>query len=164
MGKYEVVFNSNRKYSCLFTEVPANKNTVVYDCCPEPYLDITFQIKIRRRTLYYFFNLIIPCVLIASMAVLGFTLPSDSGEKLSLGKIPLCKYIHFTIFLIEDQYRENIFLVPTGAQGVTMSVCPLQSCLEQLIFIFLGQIAIRERSSSQRALRALKLESYSRSL
>ena len=144
MGKYEVVFNSNRKYSCLFTEVPANKNTVVYDCCPEPYLDITFQIKIRRRTLYYFFNLIIPCVLIASMAVLGFTLPSDSGEKLSLGKIPLCKYIHFTIFLIEDQYRENIFLVPTGAQGVTMSVCPLQSCLEQLIFIFLGQIAIRK--------------------
>jgi hypothetical protein len=59
---------------------------VFYDCCPEPYLDITFVIKIRRRTLYYFFNLIVPCVLIASMAVLGFTLPPDSGEKLSLGK------------------------------------------------------------------------------
>ena len=57
-----------------------------YDCCPEPYLDITFVIKIRRRTLYYFFNLIVPCVLIASMAVLGFTLPPDSGEKLSLGE------------------------------------------------------------------------------
>jgi nicotinic acetylcholine receptor len=42
-------------------------------------------IKIRRRTLYYFFNLIVPCLLIASMAVLGFTLPPDSGEKLSLG-------------------------------------------------------------------------------
>ena len=39
----------------------------------------------RRRTLYYFCNLIIPCILIASMAVLGFTLPPDSGEKLSLG-------------------------------------------------------------------------------
>ncbi len=48
--------------------------------------DVTFVIKIRRRTLYYFFNLIVPCVLIASMAVLGFTLPPDSGEKLSLGK------------------------------------------------------------------------------
>ena len=35
---------------------------------------------------YYFFNLIIPCVLIASMAILGFTLPPDSGEKLSLGR------------------------------------------------------------------------------
>ena len=47
----------------------------------------TFKDHIRRRTLYYFFNLIIPCVLIASMAVLRFTLPSDSGEKISLCKL-----------------------------------------------------------------------------
>ena len=49
-------------------------------------MDITFKIHIRRRTLYYFFNLIVPCVLISSMALLGFTLPPDSGEKLTLGK------------------------------------------------------------------------------
>ena len=66
--------------------VPAIRNKVTYECCPAPYLDVTFTIKIRRRTLYYFFNLIVPCVLIASMAVLGFTLPPDSGEKLSLGE------------------------------------------------------------------------------
>ena len=66
--------------------VPATRNEVIYDCCPEPYLDITFVIKIRRRTLYYFSNLIVPCLLIASMAVLGFTLPPDSGEKLGLCK------------------------------------------------------------------------------
>ena len=36
--------------------------------------------------MYYFFNLIVPCLLIASMAVLGFTLPPDSGEKLGLCK------------------------------------------------------------------------------
>ena len=49
----------------------------MYECCPEPYVDITFTINIRRRTLYYFFNLIVPCVLISSMALLGFTLPPD---------------------------------------------------------------------------------------
>ena len=65
--------------------VPGKLNEVIYECCPEPYLDITFIIKIRRRTLYYFFNLIVPCLLISSMAVLDFTLPPDSGEKLSLG-------------------------------------------------------------------------------
>ncbi|XP_033610188.1 neuronal acetylcholine receptor subunit alpha-7 isoform X3 [Cryptotermes secundus] len=65
--------------------VPGKRNEIYYNCCPEPYIDITFIIIIRRRTLYYFFNLIVPCVLIASMAVLGFTLPPDSGEKLSLG-------------------------------------------------------------------------------
>lgn len=65
--------------------MPGIKNTINYACCPEPYVDVTFTIQIRRRTLYYFFNLIVPCVLISSMALLGFTLPPDSGEKLTLG-------------------------------------------------------------------------------
>ena len=38
---------------------------MVYECCPEPYIDITVFIKIRRRTLYYFSNFIGPCVLIS---------------------------------------------------------------------------------------------------
>ena len=69
--------------------VPANRTVEYYSCCPEPYVDITFIIHIRRRTLYYFFNLIVPSVLISSMALLGFTLPPDSGEKLTLGTYDL---------------------------------------------------------------------------
>ena len=80
--------------------VPGKKNSVTYDCCPEPYVDITFTIHIRRRTLYYFFNLIVPCVLISSMALLGFTLPPDSGEKLTLGKSRI-----IFIFLITIIFR-----------------------------------------------------------
>ncbi|XP_043483930.1 neuronal acetylcholine receptor subunit alpha-7-like [Leptopilina heterotoma] len=76
--------------------VPGKRNEIYYNCCPEPYIDITFVVMIRRRTLYYFFNLIVPCVLIASMAVLGFTLPPDSGEKLSLGVTIL---LSLTVFL-----------------------------------------------------------------
>lgn len=72
-------------FSPLSIGVPGKRNEIYYNCCPEPYIDITFAILIRRKTLYYFFNLIVPCVLIASMALLGFTLPPDSGEKLSLG-------------------------------------------------------------------------------
>ena len=76
-------FMPNGEWSLL--GMPGKRNSVVYDCCPEPYVDITFTINIRRRTLYYFFNLIVPCVLISSMALLGFTLPPDAGEKLTLG-------------------------------------------------------------------------------
>jgi len=65
--------------------VPAKRNIKRYECCPEEYVDITFTVHIRRRTLYYGFNLIIPCVLISSMALLAFTLPPDAGEKISLG-------------------------------------------------------------------------------
>lgn len=88
LGMYTIFCNQLKMY--LFENkfksgVPGKRNEIYYNCCPEPYIDITFAIIIRRRTLYYFFNLIIPCVLIASMALLGFTLPPDSGEKLSLG-------------------------------------------------------------------------------
>ena len=77
---YFILFSS-------FLGVPAKRNVVNYVCCPEPYLDITFTIHIRRRTLYFGFNLIIPCVLISSMALLVFTLPPDAGEKISLGRL-----------------------------------------------------------------------------
>merc|ERR1719245_2988240 len=87
-------FIANGEWALL--GVPARQNEVIYECCPEPYIDITFIIKIRRRTLYYFFNLIVPCLLISSMAVLDFTLPPDSGEKLSLGVTIL---LSLTIFL-----------------------------------------------------------------
>uniref|UniRef100_A0A2S2QPY4 Acetylcholine receptor subunit alpha-type acr-16 n=1 Tax=Sipha flava TaxID=143950 RepID=A0A2S2QPY4_9HEMI len=78
------------------TGMPGKKNVIMYGCCPEPYVDITFTIKIRRRTLYYFFNLIVPCVLISSMALLGFTLPPDCGEKLTL---EITILLSLTVFL-----------------------------------------------------------------
>ena len=52
------------------------------------------------------------------------------------------------------QHWHCLFLAPTGAQGVTMSVRPsvrhnmLRNSLEQSIFIFLGPRAIREHSES----------------
>ncbi|XP_024081788.1 neuronal acetylcholine receptor subunit alpha-7-like isoform X3 [Cimex lectularius] len=86
--------------------VPGKRNEIYYNCCPEPYIDITFVIIIRRRTLYYFFNLIVPCVLIASMAVLGFTLPPDSGEKLSLGT-----YFNCIMFMVASSVVSTIIIL-----------------------------------------------------
>ena len=51
------------------------------------YQYVEFSLQLRRRTLYYFSNLIMPCALIASMAVLGFYFPPESGEKVALGKV-----------------------------------------------------------------------------
>lgn len=69
----------------VYTGVPGVRNQKSYECCPEIYIDITYTIHVQRRTLYYGFNIIIPCVLISSMSLLLFMLPPDSGEKISLG-------------------------------------------------------------------------------
>lgn len=74
----------NHAMSCL-SEVPGNLSSVVYSCCKEPYQDITFTVVMRRRTLYYSINLLLPCILISTLALLVFLLPADSGEKISLG-------------------------------------------------------------------------------
>jgi nicotinic acetylcholine receptor len=81
--------------------VPAQKNIKIYECCPEPYYDIYFNITIRRKTLFYTVNLIIPCVNISFLSVLVFFLPSDSGEKLTLGISILVALLVFYLLLIE---------------------------------------------------------------
>uniref|UniRef100_A0A8C6SEA0 Si:ch211-39a7.1 n=1 Tax=Neogobius melanostomus TaxID=47308 RepID=A0A8C6SEA0_9GOBI len=81
--------------------VPGTRGEVFYDCCKEPYPDVTFVITIRRRTLYYALNLLIPCVLLSSMTLLIFVLPADSGEKISLGITVLLSLTVFMLLVAE---------------------------------------------------------------
>uniref|UniRef100_A0A336M5I2 CSON010466 protein n=1 Tax=Culicoides sonorensis TaxID=179676 RepID=A0A336M5I2_CULSO len=65
-------------------DVPAERHEKYYPCCAEPYPDIFFNITLRRKTLFYTVNLIIPCVGISYLSILVFYLPADSGEKIAL--------------------------------------------------------------------------------
>jgi len=40
--------------------------------------------QMRRKPLFYVFNMILPCLLITLVALLGFYIPNDSGEKVSM--------------------------------------------------------------------------------
>ncbi|KYN18047.1 Acetylcholine receptor subunit alpha-like 1 [Trachymyrmex cornetzi] len=82
-------------------KVPAVRNEAFYICCEEPYPDIVFYITLRRKTLFYTVNLIIPCVGISFLSVLVFYLPSDSGEKVSLSISILLSLTVFFLLLAE---------------------------------------------------------------
>ena len=82
-------------------KVPAQRHEEFYSCCENPYVDIVFNITLRRKTLFYTVNLIIPCVGISFLSVLVFYLPSDSGEKMSLCISILLSLTVFFLLLAE---------------------------------------------------------------
>ncbi|OAF68262.1 hypothetical protein A3Q56_03990 [Intoshia linei] len=89
--------------------VDAQKNEKYYTCCIELYPDITFNITIRQKALFYTVNMIIPCVSMSFLTVLVFYLPSQSGEKISL-----CISILFSLtvfFLMLSKIIPPTFLV-----------------------------------------------------
>uniref|UniRef100_A0A3B3TVS5 Neuronal acetylcholine receptor subunit beta-2-like n=1 Tax=Poecilia latipinna TaxID=48699 RepID=A0A3B3TVS5_9TELE len=74
--------------------LPARKNEDPSDIT---YLDITYDFVIKRKPLFYTINLIIPCVLITSLAILVFYLPSDCREKMTLC---ISVLLALTVFLL----------------------------------------------------------------
>ncbi|KAL4228145.1 Kinesin-related protein 11 [Mactra antiquata] len=81
--------------------VTAQKHIKVYICCIEPYPDVTFNITMRRKTLFHTVNLILPCAVISFLTVLVFYLPSDSEEKITLCISVLLSLTVFFLLLTE---------------------------------------------------------------
>lgn len=78
----------------MLVGVPVERNVVLYDCCPDnPYIDLTYSINVRRRKLYYLVNIVLPCVMLAVLTLLTFTIPCEAGEKISFSEYQILRYI-----------------------------------------------------------------------
>ncbi|KAJ1357588.1 hypothetical protein KIN20_015767 [Parelaphostrongylus tenuis] len=144
-------------------QIRANKSSVVYSCCPDsPYSFVSIYISIERRPMFYVFNLILPCVLISGIALLGFYMPSDSGEKVTLGitsllsttvflmlvaegmpptseTLPLIGiYYIVTIFLVSLATAMTVFTLNIHHQGVHGSGVP--PIIQKIAFGFLARV------------------------
>lgn len=98
--------------------MPATRNVVTYGCCSEPYPDVTYTLLLRRRASFYIFNLLLPCIMISFLAPLGFYLPADSGEKVSLGVTVLLALTVFQLLVAESMPpSESVPLIGEPGEG-----------------------------------------------
>lgn len=85
----------NSEWSLI--KLHSERTVRIYSCCAEPYPEVTYKIEIRRKPLFYVFNMILPCMIITLVALLGFYMPSESGEKVTMGITTL---LSMTVFLM----------------------------------------------------------------
>ncbi|XP_039253979.2 neuronal acetylcholine receptor subunit alpha-7-like [Styela clava] len=90
-----------------FVNMTGVRSKVKYECCPDPFVDATFTVRMRRRSMFYIINLILPCVLVCSLTILIFILPADSGERMTLGITVLLAMVVFLQIVADN-------MPPTG--------------------------------------------------
>ncbi|XP_048580311.1 neuronal acetylcholine receptor subunit alpha-10 isoform X4 [Nematostella vectensis] len=118
--------------------VKITRNALSYPCCPDVvYPDITFIVQLRRRSLFYIFNLIIPNFLIALLAFFSFYIPIECGERISFVITVLLSMTVFLLLVAESipptsealpaialYYTSSMILVALAlvATGITLKV------------------------------------------
>ena len=95
-------------------DLQTRRNVKYYACCPEPFPDVTFWFHLRRRTTYYTFNVIIPCLILSILTLASFMLPANSGEKVSLGLTVLLAFSVFMLLIAESMPATSEFVPLIG--------------------------------------------------
>ncbi|XP_052796737.1 acetylcholine receptor subunit alpha-type acr-16-like isoform X3 [Mya arenaria] len=124
-------FVDNGEWTLVETRV--KRNVIFYPCCPEPFPDVTFYIQLRRRVLYYFLNVIIPCMLLSALTLTGFCLPPESGEKVTLGLTVLLAFSVFMLLIAENMPPTSEF-VPLI--GVYLTIIMAMSAMSVVFSVF----------------------------
>ena len=65
--------------------------------CAAPFMNVVYTIHIRRKTLFYFNNLIGPCFLITILCLFTFLLPPETGERVTL---VITTLLAMTVFML----------------------------------------------------------------
>jgi uncharacterized DUF497 family protein len=65
-------------------EVRSNRDVITYACCEEPYIEITYNLTLRRQSATYNALVITPATIIVLLTLATFWLPPTAGEKILL--------------------------------------------------------------------------------
>ncbi|CAD6190041.1 unnamed protein product [Caenorhabditis auriculariae] len=125
----------------------ANITVKQYECCPEKYEDVTFTLHLRRRTLYYAFNLIMPVMLTMVLVVLGFTVSPETCEKIGL-QISVSLAIMIFLTMMHAQTPQTSEAVPL--LGVFFHICNAISVLATSFTVYVQSYHFRNHQVQHR--------------
>ncbi|XP_066293104.1 neuronal acetylcholine receptor subunit alpha-10-like [Branchiostoma lanceolatum] len=66
----------------VLKSAPLSRRVGYYACCPEPYPTMVINFYLERRSFFYIFNMVLPCIILMALNWFGFYIPPDSGERL----------------------------------------------------------------------------------
>ena len=84
----------------------------ILECCPDSgYSHVIFTLHLKRRYKFYLMNIVLPCLMLSVLIMIGFFLPPEAGEKISLG---ISVLLAFTVFLmmIADNIPRTSLAIP----------------------------------------------------
>jgi len=67
---------TNNDWSLLSAD--GKRHETLYECCPEPYLDITYTVKLQRRSSPYVGKVLAPAFMITTLAILSLAIPATA--------------------------------------------------------------------------------------
>lgn len=102
--------------------------SITYSCCPEPYPDVTFTLHLRRKPGFFLYNIIIPCLVITSLAVLTFVLPPEIGERVTL-VIESFLALSFVVLMVSDNVPVTSDSSPLLTKFLLISMCEIGGAL-----------------------------------
>lgn len=79
---------------------------------PGKFSSVSFTLALRRKSLYYNLNILMPCMIVSLMSIFMFYLPIQSGEKASFGITVLLSYT-LLLVMVND-------ITPRGGTKVPM--------------------------------------------
>ncbi|KAK7003430.1 neuronal acetylcholine receptor subunit alpha-9 [Biomphalaria glabrata] len=93
----------------------AVRNVKYYNCCPEPFPDLTFHLTLKRKTAFYTFILILPCTLLSLLTLVIFWVPPESPAKLQLGMSVFVAFFFLLLVLADFTPRAAASIPLIGA-------------------------------------------------
>lgn len=93
---HDELFIDNPEWDLI--EIASARNEETYKCCPEPYVNVQYNITIARRSSIYRTVILAPAFVVILLTLLTFWLPAQYGEKVLLNGITAIIIVLFLLY------------------------------------------------------------------